>query len=248
MLHRRHPRTVVVAISFVAFSGMLIGCTTGSSDSSDGTGTTTIATGGAGDDTTSAGSDGTSTTAASPTTTETPTTGGGNGGGGRQAYVDAFTDTLDFGGGEGPFTVDQVDCLANGTLDAIGLDELVSGGVTPEEFADLEGFGGKVDIDDGTANEVFDQYEGCDIDLKQTFLDIAEGFNGKPFTADEQACIDRSLTDDNLRASAVAAIKGEELSDDPIDDIDECLDLTFGPDVDPDRPTANTVVPPPSGN
>lgn len=249
MSRTRRSRPAVVAIALFAFTGLVAGCGT-SSSSEGGDTTTTVAAG----KTTTSGAptvETTTTEAGAPTTTTQTTAVGGDGGGetgDRQAYIDAIAASLSGDESLNPFTADQADCLGNGYVDTIGLDEITSAGVTPEEFGQGSGFGGKLDIDEKTANALYDTYSDCDIDLSKVFKDVAASISGKPLNPEEEACIDRTLTDDALRTSFVADLRGEDLQNDPLDALETCVDLGA---QSPDAPSADTTpatIAPPSGN
>lgn len=243
--HRPTPRRVLL-LAALAATTLLGAC--GASSSSEGGSTTTLP-GGGDEVTTTVGADESTTTTASSTTTKPSTTtepdGSGAGDADRQAYLDAFA--KGFGDEDNaPFEADQLECLANNFLDAIGVDELKSAGVTPEEYGGGGNFGGKLTLDEDTANDVFDQYEVCDVDLKSYLKTFAASFSGGKLTPEEEACIDKSLTDENLRTSLVADLMDEELENDPLDPIEECVDFTA--DGPASGPTASSVVPPDRGN
>lgn len=155
-----------------------------------------------------------------------------------QAYVDALVATFEEDESDELYTEDQVTCLAEGFVDIIGVDALQSAGLSPQEFAEdgIDDVPDELGVDDEKANAMYDTFADCDIDLQELFASTA---GGEELTADEQACLDDLLTDDNLRASFVASFTGDELEDDPLDDAFECFDFgsASGPVAEPVTPT-----------
>ena len=218
MTDRPTPRRVLL-LTVLAATSLLAAC--GASGGSEGASTTTAANGGDGV-TTTTGEDGPSTTDVETSTTTEPDQDDS----GRQAYVDALAEGF-ADDDTAPFDEDQVDCLGNGFVDAIGYDELKRAGVTPEEFGEGDDFGGKLTIDEAIANDLYDQYEACGIDLKAFLKEFATDFtDGGKLSAAQEACVDKALTEENLRRSLVADLMGEDIEDDPLDAVDDCVDFS----------------------
>lgn len=141
--------------------------------------------------------------------------------GDRQDYVDAIAGSLTE---EGFLTNEQGECLGEGWIDTIGFDRIVDAGITPDQFAG--GSGDQLedlDLGEPEANELYDQFGDCDIDLAQVFLDL---FDAEESLDEEQrACVEESLTDDALRASFVADFTGEDDVEDPLSATAECVDF-----------------------
>lgn len=163
--------------------------------------------------------------------------------GDRQAYLDAFTKGFQ-DEEEQVFDSGQVDCLAERYLDTIGLDNLVDAGVTPEEYGDGNDFPEEVGLDEDKANELYDQFGACDIDLKEIFIDVFARFSPEPLTDEQRSCIDDALTEEKLRRSFVADLLDLDEDQDPLDGLDTCVPDSFGDtDSTTDTPTANTIDP-----
>lgn len=139
-----------------------------------------------------------------------------------QDYVDALVATID-GAGEEFFEPGQVECLAESFVDVIGVDALEAAGISPDELAEgtASTFPPELGLDEAEANELYDQFGACEIDLVEQFSKIFAA--GRDLTAEEQACLEGVGTDENLRASFVADVLGEELEDDPLDAITTCV-------------------------
>ncbi|QXC61886.1 hypothetical protein KSP35_03385 [Aquihabitans sp. G128] len=162
-----------------------------------------------------------------PTTTTEPGGGGGDDGAySRDDYVTAMIGSFDEDDSE-IYTKDQIDCLADRFVDVIGVDDLNDAGVTPKQLAEGDGedLPASLGVDEELAGDLYDQFAECDLDLKETFTKALTSFGGAKPTTAQLACLDRYLTDDNLRRSFVADYTGEDLADDPIDKASECLGL-----------------------
>lgn len=219
--------TVLSAVLFLAACGASGSDDAASSTTTDG-----------GDATTTTGGDDDPTP--TPTTEDTPdTTEGGGEPGDRQAYLDAFV--MDFDDEDEPiFEQGQVDCLAEKYLDVIGLDNLVEAGVTPEEYGEGDDFPEELGLDEDTANELYDQFGECDIDIKEIFVDLFSGFSPEPLTDEQKACIDDTLTEDRLRESFVADLLDlEDDGSDPFDELEACVPDSFGEGTTEDAPTGD---------
>lgn len=186
--------------------------------------TTTAATTSSSTSTTSTTS--TTTTTRPVTTTTRPvttTTGRGQVPATEQAYLDALEKA--FSAEEGvPIDQAQSQCLAAGVVHIIGIDRLTAAGITPEELAKGNGssFPPELGIDEAKANQMYDQFGACGIDLVAVFRTlIATGIDS--LTAEQDACLDRLITDDVLRRSFLADALDQDGPVDPLDGIEECL-------------------------
>lgn len=159
-----------------------------------------------------------------------------------QDYVDALVAEFEEDGGDQIFESGQVECLAERFVDVVGIDELQAAGVSPDEFAEGDGseFPAELGVDEDKANELYDQFAACEIDLRELLTKVFTS-EGNEITAEQQACLDKVFTDENLRATVVADFLGDELENDPLDAAGECVDLG-SPDGSPDGP-ADTVDP-----
>ncbi|CAN5643660.1 hypothetical protein BH10ACT1_BH10ACT1_24590 [soil metagenome] len=152
----------------------------------------------------------------------------------KQAYVDAFAKGFD--STEELIPAAKSQCVGEKLIDVLGFDAIVDSGLTPEEFGQGNGddFPKSLGIDEDKANEMYDQFEACDVNLGEAFVKALSGEG--TFTAEQKACLTQKVTDDTLRASFVASFLGDDSGDDPLDAATECV----GGD---DSPTANTVAP-----
>lgn len=193
----------------------------------------------------------TTTTEDDTTTTEdeTTTTGGGvttttdgEPSSDPQDYIDALVANFEGDAGEEVFEPGQVECLAERFVDVVGIDELQAAGVSPDEFAEGDGseFPPELGVDEDKANELYDQFAACEIDLRELLTKLFTS-EGNEITAEQQACLDKVFTDENLRASFVADFLGEDLENDPLDEAGTCIGLDE-PSTSDDTP-ADTVDP-----
>lgn len=161
----------------------------------------------------------------STTTTEDTTTteAGSEPSGDGQAYVDALVSTIE-GSSSDVFEPGQVKCLAGNFVDIIGVDALKSAGISPKEFAEGDGiaFPSELGVDEAKANKMFDQFEGCGIDLPELYSKIFST-GGDGLTDEQQSCVDQVLTEDNLRKSLVASFLGKDPQDDPLKAAVDCI-------------------------
>lgn len=134
-----------------------------------------------------------------------------------QAFVDAMVESMqseeDF-----PLSEDQARCFAARTVNTIGVDRLNKAGVTPEQF----GSSGDSSIDfsdlgltEDDANEIFDNFGRCDIDLREMMLESMAA--DSEVSAGQKACMETVLTDENLRKLMVTSfMKGDDgIENDP---------------------------------
>lgn len=105
-----------------------------------------------------------------------------------QAYVDAFSASLNEGGNGGEvFPPDETECFARGIVDGIGVDKLDAAGLTPEAVSggsegDLDG------LSEGDRKVVAESFTGC-IDLEQFFIASVMVQSGAAEAPDDlQAC------------------------------------------------------------
>lgn len=161
------------------------------------------------------------TTTSTPTTTTRPTTTTTPSAGARGPYIDALAAEL-IGTDRPLLTQDEATCISGAYVDAIGLDQLQGAGITPKDFADAEGsgFGDRLVLTPDTANEVYDQFAACGIDLAEVVKRMA-GEEG--LTPTQSDCIDQIVTDENLRNAFVADFVGRSLPDDPLDQVEGCM-------------------------
>lgn len=203
---------------------------------------TTTTSGGDASTTTTTRDDVTTTTRDDVTTTtgdDVTTTTDGEPSGDAQDYVDALVATIEGNEGEEVFEPGQVECLVGNFVDVIGVEALQAAGVSPEEFAQGNGsdFPPELGVDEAKANELYDQFAACEVDLVEVFTKAFSSGGGE-VTAEQQACIDDVFTEANLRASFVADYLGEDLADDPLDEAGDCVGLDEPAEpAEPSEPT-----------
>lgn len=234
----RTPRPIGLALLTLALFTGAAACSSG--DGSEGGDATTTTTAAAEATTTPAGGDEGEDDPDETTTTEAE---GDAGDADRQAYVDALS--ASFGeGSEDLFEDGQIECLSEGFVDVLGVDNIKEAGLSPEDLADTDGsdFPDELGVDEDKANAMFDVYEDCEVDFSSIFKELFGGLSGG-LSAEDEACIDDLLTPENLRRSLVADILGEELDDDPLDEVENCVDLGAlgSSDAEPVTPSTLTV-------
>ncbi|MET0460534.1 MAG: hypothetical protein ABW195_14885 [Ilumatobacteraceae bacterium] len=133
----------------------------------------------------------------SPTTADSPAPSG------------AVTDRDDFvAAAAGEMSIDDGDvatCLSGAVVDAVGMEQIVAAGLTPREFArasSLEEMGVPTTLDDRDGLQA--ELAGCG--------DLVEVFATGSDDADEQACVEASLTDDLAAEMVVDDLTGAEPS------------------------------------
>lgn len=219
----RSPRTPVALVLTFLIAGFVAACgASGGSDASEAT-TTTVQTTTTTEDDTTTSSKRTTTTEGRTTTTRPVTPSTMTRSDDAQAYVDALAATYEEAGADF-FTKPQATCIAGAYLDAVGLDALRGAGISPEDFAESNGddFDGKVTLTEAMGGQIFDRFEPCGVDFSTLFRQLS---GPGALTPAQDACFDRILTPDNLRRSFVADYTGNELADDPLDQLDDCTDI-----------------------
>lgn len=218
----RTPRPIALALVSLALVAGAAACS--SDDGSDGADTTTT-TEEAAATTTTGGDDSVPDDEDDETTTTASEADLGDAD--RDAYVAALAGS--FGEDtDGIFEDGQIECLSEGFVDVLGVDNLKEAGIAPDALAETNGsdFPEELGVDEEKANQMFDVYEDCDVDFGAVFKEVFGGLVGpEGLSAEDEACIDELLTSDNLRRSLVADILGEDLEDDPLDEVENCVDL-----------------------
>lgn len=193
--------------------------------------------------TTTAGGDATTTTADGPaTTTETTdpgddlttTTEGGEdttttettdpdvveGPADEQAYVDALVTTFDEEDDE-TFSPEQIQCLAEEWVGIVGVEAFAAADVTPEDIRADEGDFDDLDLDESTAGEMTDALGTCGVDIRELFYEEING--DEDLTAEQAACLDAAVSDEDLRQFLVDSLTGEDTGDDALAEADSCV-------------------------
>ena len=132
---------------------------------------------------------------------------GGGSDGDAQAYVDALASTLDDEDEGGP-TAEQADCIAEETIDVIGVDTLEDEGITPEDVEASDGpddLGIELSDDDATA--VAQAFLDCDF----SFVDALLASLAPDASSDDlRACVEDSIDDDLVLEGMVASLQGDD--------------------------------------
>ncbi|MGI8709866.1 MAG: hypothetical protein ACR2LA_02590 [Acidimicrobiales bacterium] len=126
------------------------------------------------------------------------------------------------GDGAEIFDEAQAKCLARRFLDVIGLDRLRNAGVEPDDFNISANFGEKLGVDATEGNQLYDQFASCGIDVEEVLVKSLSA-GGQDLTPEERACVDAAFGPDDVRRSFVADIIGQDLTDDPLDRIEQCF-------------------------
>ena len=215
---RRHHRLRLVA-AVVALSSFAAACTNSDSGGSSGTTETTHRTGNVtstSDDRTNGGDTGLSTTS---TTTDNagshPTT---------EQYADALHDGLMTHGGSSAAGAPGR-CASERFVEILTTERIAKAGVTAE---DLKEHGlsavstGGVHLTEADANDLFDVFDECDIDL--VALSMTGPSTGSRAGDKLVACIRRHVTEEDLRASFVASARNLDYHDTALTDaVDACV-------------------------
>lgn len=159
----------------------------------------------------------TTTTAPAPPTTPPPPPSPDE-----QPYLDSFATDVRAGDGAEIFDEAQAKCLARRFLDVIGLDRLRNAGVEPDDFNISANFGEKLGVDATEGNQLYDQFASCGIDVEEVLVKSLSA-GGQDLTPEERACVDAAFGPDDVRRSFVADIIGQDLTDDPLDRIEQCF-------------------------
>lgn len=133
---------------------------------------------------------------------------GCGGGGDDQKAKDAITDEL-MSSGTSDFTFEKKDaeCVADGMVDKIGVDQLVDYGILTKDMK-TEKSPDEVKMSDKDANSAADVFVEC-MDVGQVIKDAM----GAELTPEMADCLDDALTDEVLHGFMVAAMKGDDSSE-----------------------------------
>lgn len=128
----------------------------------------------------------------------------------RQAYLDVAVAAFD---GQLPIDPEAVECFAGAFIDAIGVDNLVEAGVSPEELNEadsLDELG--VEVEDGATDRAAENLGDCEIDYASILATVAA--DGEAASPEAIECLEGELDSDALdRALAgafVSTLTGEE--------------------------------------
>lgn len=107
---------------------------------------------------------------------------------------------------------DQANCIGGRIVNIVGVDAFEKAGVTPADLGpESETLVGDVEVSDKQANEVYDSFKKCDIDLRAIMF---ESFSqNEDMTAEQQKCLEGAFDEDTMRAFVVTAlVKGDDES------------------------------------
>jgi len=147
------------------------------------------------------------------TAVRSSTTAGGKGSGSEQDYVDALVGSFDPEEDGEDFTRDQVTCLAQGWVKAVGVEAFQSAGVSPDDISSNNQDFNDLHLSKAQANDMVDVYDGCGIDVQQLML---KSFASDSATPKQQACLEKALTEDAIRTLLVDSILNQSNSDSPL--------------------------------
>lgn len=126
-----------------------------------------------------------------------------------RAYVDAMTESMK-GEEDFPLSDEQTECFAARTVNTIGVDTLQAAGIKPEDFVSDNSMDfSEVKLSEDKANEMFDNFEKCGIDMHEMMLESMS--LEEEMTAGQKACMETVLTEENLRKLLVSMfMEGDE--------------------------------------
>ncbi|MFN8191957.1 MAG: hypothetical protein U0R78_16320 [Nocardioidaceae bacterium] len=105
------------------------------------------------------------------------------------------------------FEQKDADCVAEGMVDKIGVDQLVEYGILTDKMS-ADKVPSDVKMSDDDANAAADVFVEC-MDVSKVIKDAV----GAGMTPEMSDCLDKALTDDVLHDFMVAAFKGDTGSD-----------------------------------
>ncbi len=153
-------------------------------------------------------------------TTTTEDDGGGGGPADEQAYVDALVTTFSAEDAE-TFSLEQIECLAEEWVAGVGVDAFDAAGVTPEDIVADEGGIEDLEIDEATAGGMADALGTCGVEIRSLFYE--EFIGDEELTGEQTACLDATISDDDLRQFLVDSITGEDSGDEALAEAGTCL-------------------------
>lgn len=130
------------------------------------------------------------------------------GGGDEQKAKDAIAKEL-MSSSSSDFSFEQkdADCVAEGMVDKIGVDQLVEYGILTDSMA-ADKVPSDVKMSDDDADAAADVFVGC-MDVSKVIKEAL----GAGMTPEMSDCLDKALTDDLLHDFMAAAFKGDTGSD-----------------------------------
>jgi hypothetical protein len=144
---------------------------------------------------------------------------GGSGGDSQSAdgqeYVDAIMSTFD--AEDAGFPEEDAQCVAERTVDIVGVDTLQEAGITPEEIAAGDGEDLLADFEptEEQADAIVDGFFEC-VDFAELFVGQMTMTTDVQIDEEKLRCIgERMQSSEALRASLKASVLGDESTDDP---------------------------------
>ena len=124
-----------------------------------------------------------------------------------QDYIDALVATFEEDADE-VFTRDDVECLANEWVPAIGVEAFQAAGITPADIESGDSGIEDVVLDRSTAEAIVDGIPACDLSLIDLFIDgLGSDVKDDPTKV---ACVEAAVTEDQIREALIADILGSE--------------------------------------
>ena len=120
-----------------------------------------------------------------------------------QPYIDAMVATIDDEDLGGP-TAEQAECIAERTVDLIGVDTLEEEGITPEDVEDSDGPGDLgIELSEDEAGDIAESFVDCGFSLAGVFA-------GSDASDELRACLDENLDQDVALEVLALQILGED--------------------------------------
>ena len=145
-----------------------------------------------------------------------------DGGADAQPFIDALSEELQ-ADEDAPLTEDEADCVAEGSVEAMGVDFLVENDITPEQLAEAEGPQDlDVEVSEEQARNTAEALFSCDIDIAASML---------PADASDEAvaCVEDNLDIDVFVDALTAEYLGNpEESQELFAPVFEALDAECG--------------------
>lgn len=136
----------------------------------------------------------------------------GNAGSGDDEYVEAMAASMQEDE-DLPFADEDVDCLANGFVDALGgAERLEEEGITPEDLGSDEGLQDLgLELGEEEADGIAASFGNCDVSLAELVLSEA----GEDVPADVRECVEDNLDEDVLADFFATVLVDEETGEEP---------------------------------
>lgn len=104
----------------------------------------------------------------------------------------------------------QGECVGNHIVDIVGVDTYKEAGITPADLEDTDAFAGDVEVTEKQANDVYDSFKKCKVDLHAA---LVESMAQDEETSDAaKKCLEGAMTEDVIRGLLVSTMTGDEES------------------------------------